>query len=431
MVSRSRRTVGRRSRHDEDESRGLSRINVAVVLTVLGAAFLAALWGWSADEQPPERAPLVAGAGPGSGGDEETRREVQRVLWAIRGNWTAHARRRAIHDDSNPVQLRYEPTLRDVLADPENPLFRAAVMLAVEQGITRLVPNLRTTLAIAGDEDKNFLVREIDRLEHWRDDELLEMLQGDSRGLILGALGVVAGRQQRPVDELVSLLVHDDRAIRLAALEALPATLSKEVGEKIIIAQDFVPMSRVGEALAALTRCPSSPAIEDALYAALEQRSRHGDLVLDALQKRGTPLTRPRQVFEVVRDPFLPVATRARAILCLEVTRTPGAADYLEPLQFDHAVLEYLAARILLRAQRPAGITRLLAIFDDRYDAYDGDDVETLQEARVGARQILALLANTSLYEDVSVWEKWAEGRMKVTVGHLPPVPVSLGGFGS
>src|SRR5262249_20569792 len=147
---------------------------------------------------------------------------------------------------------------------------------------------------------------------------------------------------------------------------------------------------------------------EELLYAQLEGRTEHCDAVLDAMARRAEPLTRPDAVLRLAQDASAPLPTRGRALRCLEATGAEAQALVLERSRLRHPVLDYGTARLLRLARRPSGIELLLDVVQAPDDAADETEAVLVQEARLGARQILAALADTSRDAEVAEWTEWA-----------------------
>jgi hypothetical protein len=383
----------------------------ALLLTVALAAVVAPM-AMREDDAPPAHPAEPA-----------LKTEVRAVLHRLRGTWVP----RSVEElglSAEADYVLYQPALAEILASPTDPLFREAVQLAVLQDQLELAPLLRAAIPCADEETAQLLVAAVERLEPWTDAELVELLGANEPGVVVAALRVAGARAEPPVDPMLPLLTDATPAIRAAALASLPRLLPAAAGSRILAVLSASPEANAAEALLALARCPAGPEIDAVLYAQLQQMTGRAGTALDSLARRGGPLGRPDVVRRVALDEASPVATRARAFRCLEATGTPADLDAVALARLDDPLLEYQAARALLLAQRPEALDLLLQIVRQPVDGGDEAEGGTAQEARLGARQLLAMLADTSNHADVSTWEAWASQRPAVKFERLPPSPV-------
>lgn len=376
---------------------------------------------------------LVALLRPGGSGEDpamaqaeaEAVREVRAVLRRMRGAWAPRDLDRTVPGSLTAEQCR--PVLAQVLADPRDPLFRPAVRLAVHLGLSDLACVLRNAMSSAHGEALAQLVTAADTLQPWGDEELEELFADDSTAAVQAALLCAAGRSVRPSDEAIAaLLVAPAPEVRAAALAALPPRLSPALGEKIVEAQRGLGPEQASEAIRALSRCTDSPAVEAELLRRLEDGDAFLAPVLDALGRRGQPLARPDAIRAVAEDPSRPVSARARAFRCLEQTGTSWSVERLAFPGMGHPVLDYYAARSLLRAGHASALTRLLDVVRSDGEPADESDARLVAEARMGARQLLAQLSGSSISADPTTWELWINQTPTVKVEQLPRPAVSL-----
>ena len=375
----------------------------------------------------PAPAPASGGAEPAALIEPAAKAEVRVALNGLRGSLVP-GQVAPLPCESDQDRVRYRSALAEFLTSTNEPLFDQAVQLAVQQGQTELVPQLRAALAHAPEPFRQELVLAVERLEPWTDQDLDDLLRAPSPGTVLAALRIAGARPEPPVDAILPHLVDPLPAIRAAALAAAPAQLSADAGSRILAAQRGVPADQAGEALAALVRCPPSAEIDDALWSQVERQGEHCDTVLDALAQSAAPLSRPEAVLRIVQDASAPVRTRGRALRCLETTGTLAGVETFEQARLRHPVLDYGAARVLLAARRPSGVELLLEILRAPDEGYDEADAQLVQEARLGARQLLAALADTSVNAELEEWAEWWARRPQLVFDRLPASSLALDG---
>ncbi|HZT56750.1 MAG TPA: hypothetical protein VFA35_11015, partial [Burkholderiaceae bacterium] len=160
-------------------------------------------------------------------------------------------------------------------------------------------------------------------------------------------------------------------------------------------------------------------------------QTEHCDAVLGALANSGAPLARPEAVRRLALDDSAPLRTRGRALRCLESTGAVDDAAAFEQMRLRHPALLYAAARLLLTARRPAGVEMLFEVLRDGdeppVEHADEGDARSVLEAQLGARQILAELADTSVNAEVAEWQQWWGRRPELTLTRLPAPTVTFG----
>ncbi|HEX6811578.1 MAG TPA: hypothetical protein VF384_08150 [Planctomycetota bacterium] len=388
------------------------RLLLAAGLFVCVAVSLAA-WVWASPGSSPAR----------TAGSKLVSSELDAVLQQLRSRLSQTSVAHVV--PKSLTAERCERELPAVLADRASPVFRSAVLLAEHFEIASLAPLLRAAMPAFDAETNHLLVRALERLQPWSGEDLKDLLKSEAPGVAEAALWVCRLRTDAPQpQEIASPLSASEPEVRAAALETLPAELTAEWGNFLAAQLQWIPTNQAGETLQALARCPQSPAIERLLYERLVDHSAPCDQVLTALAQSGRPLTRASAVLAIVTDASRSVATRARALYCLE--RTGAAVDpaTLSSIWPEHPALDYFAARQLLLAGKPAGVQLLVRILDS--SAEDEPGQRLVAEARIGARQLLAHLTDTSPFGDPGVWREWANSMPAPTIQSLPAPRVDL-----
>jgi hypothetical protein len=398
------------------------RVRLGILLAVPAGMLLVAVAAPS--PAPARESPAAAIIEPAG------KARVRSVLDGMRGNPVENAQPSLpIADDRE--RDSYRQPLAEFLASPRDPLLRQAVLLAVQQQQVELVPQLRALLAHAAESDRQLLVEAIDQLQPWSGEELADLVRSTSPGAAVGALRIAGLRDRPPLDAIVERLVDPVADVRAAASAALPAELSAAAGEQILAALRGVAGDRCGEALAALARCAAGGDVDDMVYAQIERQTEHCDAVLGALANCGAPLARPDAVRRLALDESAPLHTRGRALRCLEATGAVDGAAAFEQMRVRHPALLYAAARLLLTARRPAGVELLFEVLRDGDEPADeraeGGDARLVLEAQLGARQILAELADTSANAEVAEWQEWWHRRPELQFERLPAPTVVFG----
>jgi hypothetical protein len=354
--------------------------------------------------------------------------EVRSVLDGMRGTWVVDAQPSLpVADDRD--RDRYEQPLAEFLS-PRDPLLRQAVQLAVQQRQVDLVPQLRRLLAHAQESDRQLLVEAIEQLQPWSDDELQDLLRSQSPGTAIGALRIAGLRERPPLEAIVDRLADAAAEVRAAALDALPAELPATAAAIVLSAEHGAAADQRGELLAALARCPAAADVDEVLYAPVELHTDQCENVLAALAARGAPLSRPDAVRRLALDESAPPRLRGRALRCLEACAAVAGAEAFEQARLRDPLLLYAVARLLLTAHRPAGVDLLLELLrlaDETVEAAEETDARFAQEAQLGARQILAAFADTSVTAEVDEWREWWRGRPELAFERLPPSTVTFG----
>jgi hypothetical protein len=356
---------------------------------------------------------------------EQTPTAVHGILRSLRGPLAERRIGRLVPDSLTPEECR--PVLEEILADPGHPSFRQAVLLAVHMGLTDLAPALREAMPGAADADRPLLVCSLDRCERLTDAELAELFAADSTKAAITALEIAGSRAEPPLDLIVDQLVVGDRAVRAAALKALPARFPAAVGERIVAVSRHLGPEMAIEAILALARSEASPVVDEYLYRRLDEGDHGCNAVLQVLGQRREPLQQPNRILGIAKDPGQSVRARARALLCLEQTGAWASIEQLEAGWQRHPVLDYFVARTLLLAGRRDSFRMLLDLVRAEEVDREIDEAAMVAEARVGARQILAQFAGTSAAADPATWEAWIATQPAILAVALPQSLVQLG----
>jgi hypothetical protein len=319
---------------------------------------------------------------------------------------------------------RCERELPAVLADRTSPLFLPAVLLAGHFGLASLAPQLRASLPTQDAETNRQLVLTIQQLQPWSDNDLCELLGSDAPGVVAAAATVCAKRPGQPPEKILSALCGNAPEARQAALEAIPPTPSDDFAAALASQMQFTPTNEIGEALEAILRCQHNKAVAKILYERLTEVGEGCDKALSALAKSGQHLEYPAAVLAIAKDGSRSVTTRSRALYCLERTGAAVPPEVLTSLYPQHPALDYFAARMLLRAGYPEGVQLLVRILDS--SAEDEPPQRIVAQAKVGARQLLAHLTDTSPYDEPHIWKEWASANPKVKVDALPDPRIDL-----
>src|SRR5262245_14734015 len=224
---------------------------------------------------------------------------------------------------------RCERELPAVLADRASPLFLPAVLLAGHFGIASLAPQLRAALPTPDAETNRQLVLTIQALQPWSDDDLCELLESDAPGVVAAAASVCAKRPGQPPEKILSALCGNAPEARQAALEAVPETPSTDFAAALASQLQWIPASDSNEALEAILRCQHNQAVEKILYERMAEGGEGCDKALTALARSGKPLEYPAAVLAIAKDGTRTVATRSRALYCLERTGTAVPPEVL------------------------------------------------------------------------------------------------------
>lgn len=348
--------------------------------------------------------------------------ELRSVLELLRSGVAQHSIARAV-PKSLTVE-RCERELPAVLADPASPLFRPAVLLAGHFGIKSLAEQLQEALPTPDAETNRLLVLTVQDLRPWSDDELCELLESDAPGVVAAAVSVCSKRPGQPPEKILAALCGNAPEVRQAALEAIPPSPTDDFAAALASQLQWLPAAESGEALEALLRCNRNKDIERLLYERLAEGGESCDKALSALARSGKPLALPNAVLAIVTDASRSVSTRSRALYCLERTGTAVPAAMLTSLWPEHPVLDYYAARLLLREGEPAGVQLLIRTLDSSIE--DEPPQRIVTQARVGARQLLAYMTDTSPYGDPAIWREWARSNPAPKVESLPPPRTDL-----
>jgi hypothetical protein len=285
---------------------------------------------------------------------------VHQVLQRLRGDWAERDAGRLVPSSLSVEQCRQE--LPAILAEPGHALFRPAVVLTRHLGLVDLVELLVAALPHADPGVQPLLVAAVEQLRPWDADELEELIDSDSGAVAVAALAAAGARGPAGLESLVEQLVAPDAGKRAAALSALPVQLSRRQAEQLMAALADPAAVQSAEALLALSRCADVPDFEDFVASRLHGSDESVAAALDALAARGEPLAQPERVLGVFQDARRPMRKRALAQLSIDRTTTHFDAHELDLRTGQGPLLDYLAARLLIQAQRAIGLQLLVDV---------------------------------------------------------------------
>ena len=207
---------------------------------------------------------------------------------------------------------------------------------------------------------------------------------------LAAVLGNLAFAQTTTPETYLELLRSDDASgdeeLLDAAIHALPAD------PPAALVQDLVSMVRGGMedevelGLRALARTKPGADTEQKLTDLIDSLEPRAQLkFLDLLAGMETRLHDPRPVWAIAQNGG-ELRVRARAIYCLEQTRSFAAAELRDNLPGMDPLLRYFSARCLLQGGQGEGLVILLDLVDD-------DDST---ESCVASRRLLAWLTGRS-----------------------------------
>jgi hypothetical protein len=277
----------------------------------------------------------------------------------------------AVHDAVDPdLSARLVPSaglaprLAGLLAQGTSPLMGEAICLAGTLDDAELLAPLRQLAEHGPSHLRPAAFLAADHFVPWSDAELVDHLGSPVAEVVLAAIRIAAARPVRPVAQLLSLLEHEDPAVREAALAALPVPLSDRlVDGGLARARELANPSP--QLLLALGRGTSRFDVEAHLLTLLDSPdSRLRMAALDALANKRGVLIEPERIVAFVRDAGRPVIERAAAIWCCERTGTLDRLEEMLDAGPGDALLDYALGRCHLCTLDVRAFARLLRVLE-------------------------------------------------------------------
>ena len=352
--------------------------------------------------------------------------ELRAVLMSLKRTWQPKARARVLAR-ARPHAKQFEPFVLAILKDPRHKLCPEACDLAGAFRYSDAQPLLASLGLNARDRVRARAIPAAESLAPWHPDDLASLLRGDNARALVATLEVCAARPDRPLIDILPLLEHEDEAIRKAALAAVPTAPTYEHRRALLDFARGAEGESVLFALEALSHTGIDPEIESLLVSKLNDPDiKVRFAALDALTTKRSKLLDPEAVWSPSQSFQMDVLERAKALYCLEKTRSYDVESILEELPGMDPFSKHFAARCLIVAGEREGVAALLDVV--QAETVDFDEISAAQiEAVIGATRILlAHLARTGPYEDIEAWETWYDGLTAFRPRMIPDAPAPL-----
>ena len=322
------------------------------------------------------------------------------------------------------------PGLAELLSSPDHRYFREGMRLAVALKRVDLRPLLLAGMKKASPDLRAEIVHAVDELSPWATEELSELLVDESMLVLLAALEIASTRTERPNVAIYELLLHPDRAVRVAALAALPDKLSPADAREIWEHARYALGASGEQVILALGRAPAVVESDRLLRELVAgQDEALCSAALRALGSRALAPAHAAAVYGVLADAERSVEPRAMALSCLERTRTFDRLETVMDVWPSHPVLEYFAARVLISAGRREGVQKLFDVLATPPEEFRDVTTTVAVETQLDARRLLSKLSKTGLYSGEPKWRAWYDGldRLEPAALHPPSVRFRTG----
>jgi hypothetical protein len=298
--------------------------------------------------------------------------------------------------------------LRAILETPGHRDLEAAIDCAGALGLAELRPQLAALAWSAAPSARGNAIRAAARLGAWPADELERFLQVDIAEVQVAALDVLPEDDDAPWETALALLASDRDEVRDAALRAVPRDPPLRAARVLAeLVESDVPR-RVVAGLRALCRTDLVGAYERTATDLLASSDREEQrAALELLTAKEAPLMEPEVVWALACDPATPTDVGARAIFCLERTRSYDVRAVLRGIDGLEPKLRYFAARCLVQSGVPQGGAVLIGLM--------GCDVP---EAILASRKLLAQMTGAGVQASIVELQR--------RVSALPAMPRTL-----
>ncbi len=315
--------------------------------------------------------------------------ELVRELELLRGAWDPKWRKRIL--DKAPIRAQeFAGPLNRILRMRSHRLMEQAVEYAGALGELDLrdaAAEIATSSAQLAPSLRIKAMKTTEQLGRWDRDQLADFVALGTPPVQLAALEISSQRRDAPWPEILELLTNADdsvagRTLSNAAIQAIPEHPPEELARALwdMVVSGDTQGTMLG--LRAIRRTKLDAAMGQRLAGLLGRLNPDAQLVcLDLLGSMGKPLGDPGPVWNLVQEADTDSRIRARALYCLEQTRSFEAQQVREQVFNMDPLAKYFAARCLIAADQRDGPDILL-------DLVDTDEVDL----SVASRRLLAWL---------------------------------------
>ena len=314
--------------------------------------------------------------------------ELVRELELLRGAWDPKWRKRIL--DKAPIRAQeFAGPLNRILRMRSHRLIEQAVEYAGALGELDLrdaAAKIATSPAQLAPSLRTKAMKATEQLGRWDRDQLADFVALGTPPVQLAALEICSQRRDAPWPEILELLTNADdslagRTLSDAAIQAIPEHPPEELAQALwdmVVSEDT---HSIMLGLRAIRRTKLDAAMGQRLAGLLGGLDPDAQLLcLDLLGSTGKPLGDSGPVWNLVQEDVAP-RIRARALYCLEQTRSFEVQQVREQVFNMDPLAKYFAARCLIAADQRDGPDILL-------DLVDTDETDL----SVASRRLLAWL---------------------------------------
>ncbi len=299
----------------------------------------------------------------------EATKQLLENLELLRGAWDPRERQRIL-DQASARTSQFAGPLHRILRTRDPRLLEPAIEYAGALGALDLRPTLAEMATSSGTLPpgvRGKAVLAAERLDRWSPEQLAEFLAEGTPALALAALEVCGNRQDAPWDAVLALLDHSEEAVAAAAIRAIPEVPPADLQQALwdMIGSGQSERTVLGLQALGRTRIDSHTCSKLALQ--LERLRGNAQLCcLELLGRSGRRLPDPRPVWRLVTSTETDALVRARALYCLEQTRSFDVQAVRSQIHYMSPHAKYFAARCLVTAGESDGADMLLDLVDAR-----------------------------------------------------------------
>lgn len=290
--------------------------------------------------------------------------ELVEVLEDLRVTWDERRRKRILAE----AEFRREDfgaALQRILRIREHPLAEQAV----DYALALAAPETESALLKLSHSTNPVLshkaILAVERIQAWSPEKLATFLRAGSEAQKLAVLKLASTRDDAPWEEIFHILEGEDRLLRKAAIESMPAKPNAILRHQLWQLVDLGGSEAVVIGLQAIARTNMVDEFERSLADRLQDMDAEAQLAcLELLATRAGELQSSEQVWELASSDMSEGPVRAQALLCLERTAQFDTEAMREAVFGFAAELQYFAARCLLAKRDEAGVEVLINLLD-------------------------------------------------------------------
>ena len=357
----------------------------------------------------------TAGGDPTSGPQDDVREsealvQLEDTLDQIKRAWNPRVKARVVAGARAKAEQLEEPLLW-LLSNPRHDRLGEAIGLVSQLGLAKAHPMLVDLVDTAPESLQPAAVVAAGHLEPWSTEELMDLLRSEKAVLRAAAAESAAdGPGGRTLELLIAMLEDPEASVRDAALEVFPRQMQGRERKEFFEWAGYADGPTEVWAIRAVGKIEFGEDSEALLHEKLRSMDRATRAAaLDALSRKGNRLRQPNTVWAMAIYSHSDPVEQAKALYCLERTRSFSAGELRRELVFIQDPLpRFFAARCLITDGDKQGAVILIELLETEEVSFaDGVDADAV---RYAASALLGELSGLGPSAGLNELSDWVQG---------------------